>query len=162
MTHVYAFAINHYALFLNSNPYSMNLDSWWCHQMETFSALLALFAGNSLVTGEFPSQRPVTWSIDVFFDRCLNKCLSKQSLGWWFEMLSHSLCCNCNVYSIISGPIDIIMNSISNCKDSWMAIWGLFSIWDVHIMAWYRFSTKPFPQQQQIIDGLLMQRTSSY
>ena len=29
---------------------------WWPHQMETFSALLALCAGNSLVTGEFPSQ----------------------------------------------------------------------------------------------------------
>ena len=31
--------------------------SWWRHQMETFSALLALWAGNSPVTGEFPSQR---------------------------------------------------------------------------------------------------------
>ena len=34
--------------------------------METFSALLALCAGNSTVTGEFRSQRPVTWSFDVF------------------------------------------------------------------------------------------------
>ena len=33
------------------------LDSaWWRHQMETFSALLALCAGNSPVTGEFPAQ----------------------------------------------------------------------------------------------------------
>ena len=46
--------------------------SLWCHQMETFSALLALCAGNSPVTGEFPSQRPVTRSFDVFFDLCLN------------------------------------------------------------------------------------------
>ena len=30
---------------------------WWRHQMETFSALLALCAGNLPVTGEFPSQR---------------------------------------------------------------------------------------------------------
>ena len=35
--------------------------------METFSALLAFCAGNSPVTGEFPSQRPVTRSFDVFF-----------------------------------------------------------------------------------------------
>ena len=35
---------------------------WWRHQMETFSALLAFCAGNSSVTGEFLSQRPVTWS----------------------------------------------------------------------------------------------------
>ena len=36
--------------------------------METFSALLALCGGNSPVTGEFHSQRPVTRSFDVFFD----------------------------------------------------------------------------------------------
>ena len=47
-----------------------------------FSALLALCAGNSPVTGEFPAQRPVTRSFDVFFDRLLNKRLSKQSWGW--------------------------------------------------------------------------------
>ena len=41
---------------------------WWRHRMETFSALLALCAGNSPVTGEFPAQRPVTRSFDVFFD----------------------------------------------------------------------------------------------
>ena len=29
---------------------------------------------------------PVTWSFDVFFDLRLNKRLSKQSWGWWFEM----------------------------------------------------------------------------
>ena len=52
---------------------------WWLHQMETFSALLALCAGNPLVTSEFPSQRPVTRSFDVFFDLRLNKQLRKQS-----------------------------------------------------------------------------------
>ena len=36
--------------------------------METFSALLAICAGNSSVTGEIPAQRPVTRSFDVFFD----------------------------------------------------------------------------------------------
>ena len=30
---------------------------WWCHQMETFSALLTLCAGNSPVTSEFSAQR---------------------------------------------------------------------------------------------------------
>ena len=33
--------------------------------------------GNSPVTGEFPAQRPVTRSFDVFFDLRLNKRLSK-------------------------------------------------------------------------------------
>ena len=34
------------------------LDPWWRHQMETFSALLSICAGNSPVPGEFPAQRP--------------------------------------------------------------------------------------------------------
>ena len=46
--------------------------SWWRHQVETFSALLALCAGNSPVTGEFPSQRPVIRSFDVFIDLLMN------------------------------------------------------------------------------------------
>ena len=41
--------------------------------------------------GEFPTQRPVTRSFDVFFDLRLNKRLSKHSWGWWFETLSWSL-----------------------------------------------------------------------
>ena len=47
--------------------------------METFSALLALCAGKSPITGEFPAQRPVTRGIDVFFYLRLNERLSKQS-----------------------------------------------------------------------------------
>ena len=68
----------------------------WRHQMETFSALLVICVGNSLVTGEFPAQRPVTRSSDVFFELCLNKWLGKQSPGWWFETPSCSLWCHCN------------------------------------------------------------------
>ena len=71
--------------------------SWWRHQMETFSALLDLCAGNSPVTGEFPLQRPVTRIFDVFFDFCLNKRLSKQSWDWWLETPSCSLWRHCNV-----------------------------------------------------------------
>ena len=65
--------------------------SWWRHQMETFSAQLAICAGNSPVPGEFPAQRPVTRSFDVFFDSRLNKRLSKQPWGWWFETPAWSL-----------------------------------------------------------------------
>ena len=61
---------------------------WWRHQMRTFSALLAISAGNSPVSGEFPAQRPVTRSFDGFLDLRLYKRLSKQSWGWWFETLS--------------------------------------------------------------------------
>ena len=46
--------------------------------MEAFPALLAIGEGNSPVTGEFPSQMPITRSFDVFFDPRLNKRLIKQ------------------------------------------------------------------------------------
>ena len=52
--------------------------------------------GNSPVSGEFPTQRPVTRSFDVFFDLRLNKWLSKQSWGWWFETLSLPSWRHCN------------------------------------------------------------------
>ena len=70
---------------------------WWRHQMETFSALLAICAGRSPVTGDFPAQRPVTRSFDVFFDLRLNIRLSKQSWCWWFETPSHPLWRHCHV-----------------------------------------------------------------
>ena len=63
----------------------------WRHQMETFYALLALCEGNSPAIGEFPSQRPVTRSFDVFFHLRLNKRLSIQSWSWWFDTPSRSL-----------------------------------------------------------------------
>ena len=50
----------------------------------------------SPVTGEFHAQRPVTRSFDVFFDLRLNKWLSKQSWGRWFETLSRPLWRHCN------------------------------------------------------------------
>ena len=59
--------------------HELMLISWWRHQMEAFSLLLALCAGNSPVTDEFPAQRPVTRNFDVFFDLHPNKSLSKQS-----------------------------------------------------------------------------------
>ena len=71
-------------------------NAWWCHQMETFSTLLAFCAEKSPVTGEFPAQRPVTQSFDVFFHLHLNKQISKQLWGWWFEAPSGLLWRHCN------------------------------------------------------------------
>ena len=75
--------------------------SWWRHQMETFSALLIICAENSPGAGEFPTQRPVTRSFDVFFDLRLNKRLSKQPWGWWFETPSRPSWRHRNVNIII-------------------------------------------------------------
>ena len=71
-------------------------STWWRHQMETFSALLVLCAGNSPIAGEFPSQRPVTRSFDVFSDLRLNK------RGWWYGTPSCPLWRHCNEPSTLS------------------------------------------------------------
>ena len=70
--------------------------TWWRHQMDTFSALLAICERNPPVTGGFPSQRPVTRNFDAIFDLRLNK----QSRCRLFETPSHSVWRHCNdIYS---------------------------------------------------------------
>ena len=66
-------------------PWTRRRLARWRHQIETFSASLAICAGNSPVPGEFPTQRPVTRSFDVFIDLRPNKRLSKEWWGWWLE-----------------------------------------------------------------------------
>ena len=78
--------------------------------MKTFSALLALCAGNSPVTGDFPSQRPVKRRYDIFYDLYLNRQLSKQLKRRWFETLSRSLWRHCN-WSDVSSDTVINMKS---------------------------------------------------
>ena len=61
-----------------------------------------IFRVTGHLCGEFtglrwiPAQRPVTRSFNVFVDLRLNKRLSKQSWGWWFETLSRPLWRHCN------------------------------------------------------------------
>ena len=110
------------------------------HQMKTFSALLALCAGNSPVTGEFPSQRPVTRSFDVFSDLCLNRRLSKYSWGWWFESSSRPLWRHCmindpfNKSMVLNNPVDTTQLPHNN-PHSWLThsdagilVWKILSI----------------------------------
>ena len=68
----------------------------WITHDDVIKWKLSLCVGNSPVAGEFPSQRPVTRSFDVFFDLRLNKRLSKQSWSWWFETPSRSSWGHCN------------------------------------------------------------------
>ena len=122
-------------------PDSIFRSTWWRHRMETFSALLALCAGNSPVPGEFPAQRPVTRSFDVFFDLCLNKQLSKQSWGWWFETPSRPLrrhrdeegCANCltcvRLIEIYILAISLSPACFFNLYMTNLRIWGLFVYW---------------------------------
>ena len=54
--------------------------------------LCGVFTGHRWI----PAQRPVTRSVDVFFDLRLNKRLSIQSWGWWFETTSRPLLRHCD------------------------------------------------------------------
>ena len=70
----------------------------WCHDMKTFSALLALCEGNPPVTGGFPSQKISKVGFDFAFVVKLNSSMSKQSWGWWFETPRRS----CDVIVMLS------------------------------------------------------------
>ena len=84
---------------------------WWRHLLETSPVLLALCVGNSPVTGEFPSQRPVRWSFDIFFGLRLNKRFGKKSRRRRFETPSRSLWRHCIQiyislnYSLVTFPL---------------------------------------------------------
>ena len=84
-----------YVLYTKRNT-RLSHYSCWRHQIETFSALLAICAGNSPVIDEFPALRSVTRSFDFLFHLRMNKRLSKQSWGWWFKTLSRPLWRHCN------------------------------------------------------------------
>ena len=81
------------------------LLSWWRHHMETFFALLALCARNSPVTGEFPSQRPVTRSFDVFFDLPPNK-------RWANNQEARDLRRHCTHYDVVVKILRIFSDGV--------------------------------------------------
>ena len=72
--------------------------------------------------GEFPTQRPVTRSFDVYFDLCPNKWLSKQSWGWWFETLSCSLWCHRNATPVLLWALH---NALAQFQDYASWSWAL-------------------------------------
>ena len=120
------FILNKFLLITVGCQYNTVQILWYCihfpcwrHQMETFSALLAFCLGNSPVTGEFPSQRPVTKSFDDFLDLHLNKWLSKQSWGGWFETPSCSLWRHCNAFIWRLGTCIWKSTGVPNLQMSW-------------------------------------------
>ena len=80
-------------------------------------------SGNSPVTGEFSSHRPVTRSFDVFFDLRLNRQLSKQSRCRWFETPSRSLWCHCNVVPNSDPVIRAAMGSFGVQRVTLVQFW---------------------------------------
>ena len=65
------------------------------------------------------------WSFDVFFDLCLNKQLSIQSWGWWFETPSHWLWRHCNDYKWFGNLVSV--GTVNETET--VAIWRHFCHW---------------------------------
>ena len=63
---IYVSIIKHGDAYISRVKFIKRDVSRWCHKLEMFSASLALCAGKSPVNGEFPSERPVMRSFDVF------------------------------------------------------------------------------------------------
>ena len=124
--------------FWNVSQWLTLFVSWWRHQMETFSALLAICAGNSPVPGEFPTQRPVTRSFDVYFDLRPNKRLSKQPWGWWFLTLSWSLWRHRNACDMILKCITVsdFICLYAFCLCECDVFWNPHP-WNQWIISWY-------------------------
>ena len=97
-----------------------------------------------------PRTKASDAEFDVFFDLCLNKRLSKQSWGWWFETLSRPLWRHSN--DTLRTEQDALNISSDNFKYRfWIAKLG--HITSLHLlrvvtrmvqeMAWHRPSDKP-------------------
>ena len=113
--------------FLNSimtlNKQSARAISWWRHQMETFSALLAFCAGNSPVIGEFPAQRPVTPSFEIFLICAwINSWVNNREAGDLRRHRAHDVSAMSNQHLITHGVLSMTSswtvhcNSRSNCR----------------------------------------------
>ena len=125
--------------------------TWWRHQMEKCSVLLALCDGNPPITEGFPSQRPVTRSLDVFFDLRLNKRLSKKmetlviwdaialiimSLEWYtHDLLFGMVCCVLLTHGTRKQMTAILQTSFSNSFSS-MKIISFWFKFQWHVFLW--------------------------
>ena len=95
---------------------------------------------------EFPSQRPVTWSFDVFFDLCLNKRRSIQSWGWWFEI-------HCGHYDV---NVMWVLLTWPVCRSSPPPLPGICTapIWVSNLTPWdgnryHRPQWSPLPEEKK-------------
>ena len=101
--------------------------------------------------GEFPTQRPVTHSFGVFFDLRLNKRLSKQPWGWWFETPSWSLWRHRNAapgYTLAPGHVSYLPFRLLKLSKLWGPSFTFNYLKQIHFLS-------------QRFDNLLKQGTFS-
>ena len=78
------------------------------------SQITGTLCGEFIGPGDFPAQRPVTRSFDVFFDLRLSKRLNKQPWGWWFEThrVHYDVFVMLGVFINISHELDGVSNHL--------------------------------------------------
>ena len=84
-------------------------NAWWRHQMETFSALLAICAGNS--PRKFPEQRPVTRNFDVSICSRINGRVNDGEAGDLRRLLAH--------YDVTVMVCLISVGATVKCRPMW-------------------------------------------
>ena len=134
----YIFRFQHY------NGYSFTTQTWWRHQMETFSTLLALCAGISPVTVEFPSQRPVTRSFDVFFGlRLENGWVNNRDAGDLRRHCAHCVVTVMKVWFLWTRGTSLARYFRYICvlyidfKAFVFFVWHRFLIWSIKQILWW-------------------------
>ena len=139
----------------------METLSLWRHQMEAFSALLALCAGNSPVTGEFPSQRPVTRSFDVsLMLPWINGWVNNREAGDLRRNRAHY---DVRVIFRVTGPL--LGNPSVASPNEWsvVGIFGIFfviswtSCWTNSQNYWFFFSAALMWHRCNVINFVMLQ-----
>ena len=116
-------------------------------------------------TDEFPSQGPLTWNFDVFFDLRLNKRVRKQSWGWWFETPSHSLWRHCNELHIIkhnhlkAWAVEAERGHSPKCPKPAYCMWTCRRTFDV---IYYCISKISYAEYQSRLGAFCAQRYHKY
>ena len=105
----------------------------WLTAKKPSNLYTSLRAGNSPVTGEFSSKRPVTQGFDAFFGLHLDKGLSKQSRGRWFETPPRLSWRHCNLFTAWCWNFIRVLY-LSQWLAEWKSRWSRGSIkWKIRI-----------------------------
>ena len=107
--------------------------TWWRHQMETFSAVLTICAGNLPVTSDFPIQRPAT-RILMFSVICawMNAWVNNREAG---DLKHH-----CAHYDVtVMNRVDIIARcqQVADCWHSLKEDKDLLISYRQHLVCWW-------------------------
>ena len=135
--------------------YTSHFFSWWHHQMETFPRYWPFMQRMHRSPVDFLHKDQWRGAVMFFFHLCLNKRLSKQTWGWWFETPWSSLWYHCNIQCLVALSLELLHN-----------IWELMEFtksthvqaetWFNHLILAARIKIKMPLQARQIVTWFLV------